>query len=107
VDRGFQPEIKALGADLAEYEEIIIGTPTWWYTMAPAVLTFLSHADLDGKKVAVFQTHGGWPGHTLKDMKARCRGAEIISEKAIQFDSTGGDHLETAIDEIENWISRL
>jgi hypothetical protein len=60
-----------------------------------------------GKKVAIFQTHGGWRGHTLKDMKALCKGAQIISEKAIQFDSTGGDKLETPLGEIENWINQL
>jgi flavodoxin len=107
VNRGFKPEIKELDVNLSEYDEIIIGTPTWWYTMTPAVLTFLSNANLAGKRVALFQTHGGWPGHTLKDMKALCNGAEIISEKAIQFDSTGGDHLETPLNEIESWISML
>jgi flavodoxin len=107
VNRGFKPEIKKLDVDLSEYDEIIIGTPTWWYTMAPAVLTFLSNANFAGKRVALFQTHGGWSGHTLKDMKALCNGAEIISEKAIQFDSTGGDHLETSLAEIESWIGEL
>jgi flavodoxin len=107
VNRGFQPEIKELDISPAEYDEVIIGTPTWWYTMAPAVLTFLSNADLTGKRVALFQTHGGWPGHALKDMKALCNGAEIISEKAIQFDSTGGDYLETSLAEIESWIREL
>jgi flavodoxin len=107
VNRGFKPEIKELDVNPTEYDEIIIGTPTWWYTMAPAVLTFLSKADLTEKRVAVFQTHGGWSGHALKDMKALCGGATIISEKAIQFDSTGGNHLETPIAEIESWISEL
>jgi flavodoxin len=107
VNRGFKPEIKELDVNPSEYDEIIIGTPTWWYTMAPAILTFLSNANLGGKRVALFQTHGGWPGHTLKNMKALCNGAEIISEKAIQFDSMGGDHLETPLNEIESWISRL
>jgi flavodoxin len=107
VNRRFKPEIKDIGADLSDYEEVIIATPTWWYTMAPAVLMFLSNADLSGKKVALLQTHGGWPGHALKDMKALCNGAEIIAETAVQFDSTGGDHLETPIAEIENWIQKL
>jgi flavodoxin len=107
VNSKFMPKIKNLDVNPAEYEEIIIGTPTWWYTMAPAVLTFLSNIDLSGKKVAIFQTHGGWQGHTLKDMKALCKGAQIISEKAIQFDSTGGDKLETPLCEIESWIDQL
>jgi hypothetical protein len=40
-------------------------------------------------------------------MKALCKGAQIINEKAIQFDSTGGDKLETSLGEIENWINKL
>jgi hypothetical protein len=31
----------------------------------------------------------------------------LIIVKAIQFDSTGGDHLETSLEEIENWIRSL
>jgi flavodoxin len=107
VNRGFQPKIKDLEVDIAEYDEIIIGTPTWWYTMAPAVLTFLNSTDFSGKKVAIFQTHGGWPAHALKDMRALLSGAEVISEYAVQFDSTGGDHLETPVRDIENWIEKL
>jgi flavodoxin len=103
----FQPEIKPIEVDTAQYDEIIIGTPTWWYTMAPAVLTFLKGADFSGKKVALFQTHGGWPGNAMKHMKALLKGAEIISEKGIQFDSLGGNELETPIEEIENWIDKL
>jgi flavodoxin len=107
VNNGFKPEIKKMDIDLSEYDEIIIGTPTWWYTMAPAVLTFLSNANFAGKRVVLFQTHGGWPGHTLKDMKALCNGAEIISEKAVQFDSTGGDKMITPESEISAWIKNL
>jgi hypothetical protein len=40
-------------------------------------------------------------------IKALCGSAKIISEKAIQFDSMGGDHLETSLAEIESWISEL
>lgn len=107
VNSGYKPEIKQLAVDLAEYDEVIIGTPTWWYTMAPAMLTFLTENKLAGKEVALFQTHGGWPGHAMKDMKAVCDGASIISEKAIQFDSTGGDTLVTDEKEILEWIKTL
>lgn len=74
--------------------------------MAPAVATFLSKNDWKGKKVILFQTHGGWPGHTLDDMKTLCKGADIIGEKAIQFDSTGGDKMITSVDEIKMWLSK-
>jgi flavodoxin len=107
VNQSYQPEIKPLGVDIADYDRVIVGTPTWWYTMAPAVLTFLNSQDWSGKTVVPFQTHGGWPGHTLKDMKKKCKGAKFANEKAIQFDSTGGSELVTKENELDAWIASL
>ena len=42
VEAGFMPQINPISVKLADYDVIAIGTPTWWYTMAPAVLTFSS-----------------------------------------------------------------
>lgn len=107
VNRGFMPEIKPLGVNLADYDVIAVGTPTWWYTMAPAVLTFLRSNDFSGKTVVPFMTNGGWPGHVIKDMKAECGGAAFACEKEIQFDSNGGDHLETPAAEVEKWVNSV
>lgn len=107
VEKGFQPEIKPLNVDIADYDRIIIGTPTWWYTMAPAVRTFLKSNDFSNKTVVPFQTHGGWAGHTIEDMKALCQGATFANEKDIRFDSTGGDRLVTPLKQVENWIRSL
>ena len=51
VERGFEPELKPLGVDPAEYDCIAVGTPTWWYTVAPAVKTFLHQQHFSGKTV--------------------------------------------------------
>lgn len=107
VNRGYEPEIKKLKHDLAKYDLVFVGTPTWWYTMAPAVHTFLNENDWNGKKVVPFMTNGGWPGHVIKDMKELMAGADVLEEKEVRFDSTGGDHLETPEDEIRNWISSI
>jgi flavodoxin len=107
VNRGYQPEIKPLGVNFADYDRVIVGTPTWWYTMAPAVLTFLNSQDWSGKTAVPFQTHGGWPGHTLKDMKKACKGAKFANEKDIQFDSTGGSEMITTEKELDDWIQSL
>ena len=58
------------------------------------------------RSVVLFQTHGGWTGHTLKDMKELISG-NVRSEYAVQFDSTGGDVLVTDIADIEKWIREL
>lgn len=107
VERGYEPELKPLTIDPADYGVVAIGTPTWWYTMAPAVKTFLHHQDLSGKTVVPFMTNGGWPGHVIKDMKKACTGARSACEMQVQFDSNGGDHLETPEAEIERWAQSV
>ena len=107
VEHKFKPEIKPIEADLSAYERFVIMTPTWWYTMAPAVLSFLSGHDFRGKHLVFVQTHGGWPGHVMKDMRNASKGAVIDGEFAVQFDSTGGDQLITDKEEIIAWIKKL
>ena len=107
VNRGYKPEIKAIKSDLKIYDRVIVATPTWWYTMAPAVLTLLSTIDLKGKEVILVQTHAGWQGHCLEDMEKLCNGSNIISKKEIQFDSTGGAEIITKTSEIEGWIKNI
>ena len=106
VNCGFMPEIKP-AVDISEYEIVAVGTPTWWYTMAPAMLTFLSSQNWSGKKVIPFATNGGWAGHVIKDIQKACKGAKSVCEMQVQFDSTGGDTLKTSQAEIDEWIDRV
>lgn len=107
VNRGYMPPIKPLDVNLADYDVIAVGTPTWWYTMAPAVKTFFNENELTGKTVIPFMTNGGWPGHVIKDMEKASKGAKCVASMEIQFDSTGGDHLETSEKEIRQWIEEV
>lgn len=107
VEHGYEPELKPVGADIAGYDVIAVGTPTWWYTMAPAVRTFLHQNDLRGKTVVPFMTNGGWPGHVIKNMKALCPGADAVCEMQVKFDSNGGDRLETPESKIEAWAQSV
>ena len=107
VEAGFMPRINSLSVNLADYEVIAIGTPTWWYTMAPALLTFLTENDFSGKTIIPFMTNGGWPGHVIKDMKENCKNAKFMHEMQIQFDSMGKDHLETPESAITEWIEQI
>lgn len=107
VNRGYQPEIKPMNLNPADYDVIAVGTPTWWYTMAPAVLSFLKSYDWTGKTVIPFQTHGGWSGHAIKDIKSACKGANFAHEMEIQFDGAGGAELVTSDREIEAWIAQV
>jgi len=107
VERGYMPPIQPLGVNMADYDVVAVGTPTWWYTMAPAVRTFLTGQDWTGKTVIPFTTHGGWPGHVIKDIKAVCHGAEVVCEREVRFDSRGGDHMETAEKAVDTWTEAV
>lgn len=47
-------EIKPLKMDVSAYDRMILGSPVWWYTFAPAMKTFLNTYDLSGKMVFPF-----------------------------------------------------
>ena len=107
VDSGYQPDIKPLRYNIADYDVIAIGTPMWWYTMAPAVLTYLKSQDWGGKTIIPFMTNGGWPGHVISDMQKACKGAKSACEMQVQFDSNGGNHMETSLKMVEKWIESV
>lgn len=109
VDAGAKRAIKPLSHDLKNYDVIAVGTPTWWYTMAPAVKTFLEGNDFSGKTVVPFMTNAGWPGHVIKDMSnlAKTNGAKVEHEMQIQFDSSGGSKQFTPQKEVDEWIKSV
>lgn len=102
VKRGFLPELKAMDIDLDRYDTIVLGTPVWWYTCAPATRAFLTAHDLSGKTVYPFATNGGWLGRTLKDVAALCPGADVKPGLDVHFDDTT---LRTPDKTIDRWIA--
>lgn len=93
-------ELKPINVDLNQYDRIILGTPVWWYTMAPVVRSFLSGNNLNGKKVIAFITNGGWLGHTVNDIKKYC---EVESYINLKFN---GDKIQNE-KSLSDWINSL
>lgn len=93
-------ELKPINVDLNQYDRIILGTPVWWYTMAPVVRSFLSGNNLNGKKVIAFITNGGWLGHTVEDIKKYC---EIENYINLKFN---GDKIQNE-KSLSDWINSL
>ena len=100
------PEIKDINVDLNNYDEIIIGTPVWWYNAAPAIRKFLTKYDLSGKTVVPFATNAGWLGRTFVEIKKLCPNSNVINEKNIVFESYSSN-LVTSTEEINDWINKL
>lgn len=98
--------IKDINVDLNNYDEIIIGTPVWWYTISPVVVTFLKKYDLSGKKIYPFATNAGWLGKTFKDFTKLCLNSEVHDGMNILFKSYSSE-LVTSNDDLDDWINNL
>ena len=59
VERGYCPKLLSGNEPVTDYEYIFIGTPNWFKSFAPPILSFLRSVNLDGKTIIPFCTHGG------------------------------------------------
>ena len=102
------PEIENINIDLSKYDEIIIGTPVLWYTIAPVIRTFLKQNDLSNKKIIPFATNAGWLGHTFQEIRDLCPNSNVENEMNIVFtEDYRENQIVTEPDEIDKWMSNL
>lgn len=99
-------EIEDINIDFDNYDEIIIGSPVWWYSITPVIRSFLKENNLERKTIVPYATNAGWLGRTFKEIKELCENSNVINEMNIEFESYS-DNLVTSIDEINNWIDRI
>lgn len=89
--------------DISGYDIIFVGTPAWWYTMAPVVKTFLTEGNFEGKTVVPFVTHGGGGGYSIaKEMGEYAKGSKV----AKPFVVYGKGDADT-IKDLEGWIKEI
>lgn len=101
-EKGTRPPLKN-HIDVSNYDVIFIGTPAWWYTMAPPVMTFLSESSFEGKTIVPFITHGGGGKYNIaEDMGKIASGAKIL-EPFVVYDKGDSKTLQ----EIIEWVKNL
>ena len=100
-EQGIHPAIKKI--DVKPYEVIFLGTPAWWYTMAPPVMTFLAENNFEGKTIIPFVTHGGGGGYSIdKDMAKLAKGAKVLDSFIVY------ERGDANIDEdISVWLNKI
>ena len=80
-DKKIRPEIVDTDAQIAEYDEILIGFPIWWYVAPTIINTFLEQYDLSGKTIVLFATSGGSGfGKTVENLKGSVAADTVIKE---------------------------
>ena len=92
------------GLDLAKYDVVFVGTPNWWGTMAPPVRTWVTQSKeaLKGKKVCLFQTHGGGGMQRVGKEFAEIVGdtAKVLAPKAFP-----GSSIKSATKALEAFVT--
>lgn len=98
-DKKIRPEIVDTDAQIAEYDEILIGFPIWWYVAPTIIHTFLEKYDFTGKKIVLFATSGGSGfGNTVKELEPSAPGATIVEGKLLNNANK---------QQIESWVATL
>ncbi len=95
------PELEEI-PDVADYDVIFLGTPVWWFTLAPAVKSFIAASALAGKKVYPFFTSGGQPKDTAEDFRMLLESKRAIMADTLHV-SYRGNKLQMASSEIIRW----
>lgn len=98
-DKTSRPEIKPTDAKVADYDEILIGFPIWWYVAPTIINTFLEKYDFSGKKIILFATSGGSGfGNTISELQPSAPGAEFVEGRLLNCANK---------QEIEKWVKSL
>lgn len=99
LDINYEGEIVDTDAQIAEYDEILIGFPIWWYVAPTIINTFLEKYDFTGKKIVLFATSGGSGfGNTVKELEPSAPGATIVEGKLLNNANKP---------QIESWVTTL
>lgn len=84
ADKKIRPEITDTDAKIAEYDEIFLGFPIWWYVAPTIINTFLESYDFSGKKIVLFATSGGSGfGNTVSELQPSVPGVDIVEGKLL------------------------
>lgn len=103
VADGFRPRLKTQLENMAQYDVIFVGSPCWWYTIAPPVAAFLASNDFSGKIVVPFMTHeGSGMGHSEEDIRALCPGAAVMKGLPVRGGAVGRSQAE-----VLKWVEGL
>ncbi|MBH5328953.1 flavodoxin [Eikenella sp. S3360] len=102
--------------NLAAYDRIYLGWPTWAMQMPPPVQTFLRQADLHGKTVIPFNTHAGWgAGDGFQTLQRLAPHSRILAGFSTEggYERRGillaikGERRAAVEREVREWLRRL
>ncbi|MBI6875661.1 flavodoxin [Clostridium aciditolerans] len=100
ISRGFCPKLISGNESIDEYQTIFIGTPNWFKTLAPPVMSFLKQHNFTDKTVIPFCTHGGGGFCQIEnDIAKECPKSIILPGIAVNG--------TVASEEVTNWLKTI
>jgi flavodoxin len=99
----YRPELKSAVSNIASYDVIFVGSPNWWGTITPPVMTFLSTHDFSGKTIVPFITHeGSGLGRSERDVKRSAPGATVLEGQSFR-----GRDVKYARNDVLKWLREI
>ncbi len=103
IQNQYKPPIRRSVENIDQYDIIFVGTPNWYGTIAPPVLTFLSIHDLTNKTIIPFATHGGGgEQRCLSDISKNSSQSKVLDGIVLY-----GSQAESFNNKIFEWLKEL
>ena len=100
ISRGFCPKLISGSEPIDDYQTIFVGSPNWFKTLAPPVMSFLKQHNFEGKTVIPFCTHGGGGfGQIENDVAKECSKSIILPGIVVNGTVTS--------EEVTNWLRTI
>jgi flavodoxin len=99
------PELQGSLPNVADYDTIFVGGPVWWYTMAPALYSYLKVTDFGGARVVPFSTQGSNFGSFYNDFADMAQNAQILPSE--NFNNIDEKYKEQVSNKINAWLNKL
>ncbi len=100
-------EIEPVEADVASFDLVVIGTPVWAFTCAPAPRTFCEQFAEDLERVAFIATMGGSGDTGAFEAMERYCGAEPIATLSLRERHVKSDDAEDYREPLEEFVGQL
>lgn len=91
--------------DVKKYDTVFVGAPVWWYTMAPALYSYLNMTDFNNVKVVPFSTQGSNFGSFFEDFAKVAKNARILQHES--FNNMDEKYQSQISNKINNWLNQL
>jgi len=115
-ETGYLPPLKTKIDNIAQYNIVFVGFPTWGMKLPPPMKSFLGQYDLKGKTIIPFNTNAGYGiGSSFDTVKELCPNSDVREgfstkggiERDGEFFVIKGEKAASAQAEVKKWLKKI